>query len=256
MTPQTGPAVVVPAARRAAAATAVALTLGGAGLAGCGVVSAVSKVAHNVASNQATIDAFTGSLKSGETTPFEATYVTTGKAPTTIVYAVSPPEDLAFTETPSASGSTGVPTVRIVVTPAGEYACTPRSASGSGPAWSCQKGKAANAATRNKILSFYSPAHWVAFLDGFALAAGFAGDSVTRSSLTVNGFSMHCVDFRAPGIPGMSTICTTAQGILGYVKVAGDPTSFQLKAYSAAPPASLFELPPGARVTTAHHRAK
>jgi hypothetical protein len=51
-------------------------------------------------------------------------------------------------------------------------------------------------------------------------------------------------------VPGTSTICTTAQGILGYVKVASDSTSFEITAFSSSPPASLFELPPGATVTT------
>jgi hypothetical protein len=45
----------------------------------------------------------------------------------------------------------------------------------------------------------------------------------------------------------------TAQGILGYVKVASGPASFQIKAYSAAPPAAQFRLPAGAKVTTSHH---
>jgi hypothetical protein len=90
----------------------------------------------------------------------------------------------------------------------------------------------------------------MAFLRDFALAAGFAGDSVTTSSMTVNGFSMQCVDFRAPGVQGTSTICTTAQGILGYVKVAPNPASFEITAYSTSPPASLFRLPPGAKITT------
>lgn len=82
-----------------------------------------------------------------------------------------------------------------------------------------------------------------------ALAAGFAGDKVTSSTMTVNGFSMRCVDFKAAGIAGTSTICTTAQGILGYVKVASEATSFEIKAYSTSPPASRFELPPGATIT-------
>lgn len=82
-----------------------------------------------------------------------------------------------------------------------------------------------------------------------SLAAGFAGDKVTSSKLTVNGFRMHCVDFRATGIKGTSRICTTAEGILGYVKVASTPTSFEITSYSAPPPGSLFRLPPGARVT-------
>ena len=84
----------------------------------------------------------------------------------------------------------------------------------------------------------------------FSLAAGFAGDSITKSSMTLNGFGMQCVDFHAPGVPGTSTICTTAQGILGYVKVASDATTFEIKSYSASPPRSLFALPAGAKITT------
>jgi hypothetical protein len=60
---------------------------------------------------------------------------------------------------------------------------------------------------------------------------------------------MTCVDFRAAGIHGVSTICTTSRGILGYVKVAGDSTSFQITSYTTAPPAALFQLPHGAKIT-------
>ena len=45
--------------------------------------------------------------------------------------------------------------------------------------------------------------------------------------MTVNGFSMSCVDLQASGVPGTSTICTTSQGILGYVKVASDATELR-----------------------------
>lgn len=38
--------------------------------------------------------------------------------------------------------------------------------------------------------------------DGSAIAAGFAANSVTTSDLMLNGFGMHCVDFRAPGVAG------------------------------------------------------
>jgi hypothetical protein len=236
--------------------TAMALVLTGLGLTSCGVVKAVKQVSHDVESNKATIDTFTGRLKSGEATTFEARYVTTGGSPATVLYAVRPPDDLAFTTTPSAGASTSDSlSVHLVVSSSGAYYCMPPASSGPGsrPAWSCQKLGTASAATRSRVLGVYSPAHWVAFLKGFALAAGFAGDKVTTSSLTVNGFSMQCVDFRAAGVAGVSTICTTAQGILGYVKVASDPTSFQIEAYSADPPASLFRLPAGAKVTTSHH---
>jgi hypothetical protein len=108
----------------------------------------------------------------------------------------------------------------------------------------------ADAAAENKIFDLYTPSHWTTFLKGFSLAAGLAGDKVTSSTKTVNGFAMQCVDFQASGVAGTSTICTTAQGILGFVQVASDSTSFELKSYSASPPDPLFELPPGATITT------
>jgi hypothetical protein len=243
----------------AAVATVAALLLTGAVLTGCGVVKAVKQVTHDVEGNKAIIDTFTGRLKSGEATTFEARYVTTGSSPATVLYAVRPPADLAFSTTPAPGGSSADRLrVHLVMNSTGAYYCAPPAASGRAPhpAWDCQKLGTASAATRNKILGVYSPAHWVAFLKGFALAAGFAGDKVTTSSLTVNGFGMQCVDFRAAGVAGTSTICTTAQGILGYVKVATDPTSFQITAYSAAPPASLFALPADAKVTAARQRSK
>ena len=60
----------------------------------------------------------------------------------------------------------------------------------------------------------------------------------------MNGFSMSCVDFVAPGVPGTSTICTTSQGILGYVKVAGESTSFEIKSYSSTPSGSAVPAAP------------
>jgi hypothetical protein len=251
MIPSTDRAAVPGRHRTAAvAAIAVALMLSGFGLTGCGIVKAVNKVAHTVQANKATIDQFATGLKSGQATTFEATYVTTGSSPTKIIYAVRPPKGLAFKDTASGGSNQGISALDIVVNSSGEYACSPPvSGSGSGPRWTCQQLGAASAATQNKIFGFYTPSHWVVFLRDFSLAAGFAGDKVTTSNMTLNGFSMHCVDFRAAGIPGTSKICTTTQGILGYVKVASDATSFELKSYSASPSASLFKLPRGAKVT-------
>jgi hypothetical protein len=239
---------------RAAAALAVAIAfpLGGVGLTGCGVVSAVRKVSHAVAANRATIDQFASGLKSGEAATFEATYVTTGNSPTKIVYAVRQPDDLSFMDTSSGSGSASGDT-DLIVNSTGSYSCSPPF-SGSGPRWTCQKLGAAGADIRKRFLGIYTPAHWIAFLRGFSMAAGLAGDKVTTSDMTVNGFSMHCVNFRVARVPGTSKICTTAQGILGYVKVASDATSFQLTSYSAAPPDSLFRLPPGAKITKPRKR--
>jgi hypothetical protein len=236
-------------------------------LAGCSAISKVKTVAQDVNNNRKTMDSFTTKIQSGEAKPFQATYVTSGDNPTTVVYAVQPPTGLAFTSTPSSGSSAGsspadstpadntpaddAPSVDIIVNSTGEYSCTPPDTSGSAGkgTWACQMLSPGDADSQNAIFDFYTPAHWVNFLKGFSLAAGFAGDKVTSSTMTVNGFAMSCVDFTAPGDPAESTICTTEQGILGYVKVAGDSTSFEIKSYSSSPDASLFELPPGATVT-------
>jgi hypothetical protein len=240
-----GPNVGLRRRRSLVGLVAVVLVVSGVGLTGCSVVAKVKTVEHDVEGNKATIDAFTTKVQSGESVTFEATYMTAGSSSATIVYAVQPPKGLAFTDTPS--GSTGT-TVDLVVNATGEYSCTPPSSSGS--SWTCEKLGTATATAENQIFDLYTPAHWVGFLKDFSLAAGIAGDKVTTSTMSVNGFALSCVDFVAPGVVGTSTICSTAQGILGYVKVASNATSFEIKSYSASPAASLFELPPGATIVT------
>ncbi len=232
--------------------------MGGLGLGGCSAINKVKSVAHSVEANRKTMDTFTSKIQSDQAKPFEATYVTTGDSPTTVVYAVQPPKDVLFTSTPSSTGSAGTngaasPSVDIIVNSTGEYSCTPPDTSGTAGkgTWACQMLAPGDVEQQNAIVDFYTPAHWVNFLKGFSIAAGFAGDKVTSSTMTVNGFPMSCVNFSAPGDTGESTICTTAEGILGLVKVSGDNTSFEIKSYTSSPPASLFELPPGAVVTQA-----
>ena len=212
----------IPRPLRTAGVVATTFTLGAFGFSACSAISKVRTAVHDIRGNKATIDAFNTKLQSGAATTFEATYVTTGSAPTTIVYAVA----------------------------SGEFACSQSSSGGAAAQWTCEKLGTANAAVQNKIFNFYTPAHWITFLRDFSLAAGIAGDKVTSSTMTVNGFNLNCVDFNAGGVPGTSTICSTDQGILGYVKVASDSTSFEIQSFSTSPPASLFELPPGATVTT------
>jgi hypothetical protein len=212
---------------------------------GCSVVSKVKQAVHNVEGNKATIDSFTQNLQSNQSSPFEATYTTTGSSPATVVYAVDPSSGgLAFHETQTGANASNL---QLIVNSSGEYVC---NQSGSSGAWSCQKLGKADAATENKIFDFYTPSHWISFLKGVSLVAGLAGDKVTSSTMSLNGFDMNCVDLVAHGVPGTSTICSTSQGILGYVKVASDSTSFQITNYSSSPSTSLFQLPPGATVTT------
>jgi hypothetical protein len=251
MTASTDRALIASGSRRTAATVAVALMLIGVALSGCGVVKAIKKVAHTVEGNKSTIDAFTTNHLSSTPTTFEATYVTTGSAPATVVYAVEPPKELVFKITPSSKGSSAT-AADIFVNSAGEYYCAPPSPSGAvkGSRWTCEKLPKADASQYNAIFGFYTPSHWVTFLREAALAAAFAGDKVSTSSMSVNGFPMSCVDLVATGTPGTSSICTTSQGLLGYVKVASVSTRFEITGYSNSPPASLFQLPPGAKITS------
>lgn len=230
--------------RQRAAAGLVALTAVVGTTSACTTIERVRTAIHDIRGNKATIDAFTTKLQTGAAATFEATYVTTGSAPATIVYAVQPPKGLAFDDTPT--GGTGDTTpVHIVINASGEFACTQADAQ-----WTCDKLGAADATTENQIFDLYTPSHWVGFLREFSLAAGIADDKVSTSTLTVNGFPMRCVDFVAPGVTGTSTICTTHADILGYVKVASSSVSFEIEKFSPTPPASLFQLPAGATVTT------
>jgi hypothetical protein len=244
-------------ARRAVGLALVVVLLGGFGLTGCGIISKVKSAVDTAERNKATMDSFTNKIQAGPTT-FEATYVTTGSSPATVVYAVQPPNGLSFSDTPSGPAAANGPgAFRFIVNPSGEYACTPPSSTtgsggsnGSSSKWACEKLPKASAADYNNILDFYTPTHWVNFLKGLSIAAGLAGDKVSTSSKTVNGFAMSCVDLVASGEPGTSSICTTAQNILGYVKVGADATSFEITHYSTSPASSMFQLPPGATVTT------
>lgn len=227
-------------ARIAAAVGAVVLV--GAGSAGCSVVHKIDSIRHTVDSNRATIKAFTDGLKSSKAVPFQATYVTTGDSPTTIVYSVQPPKNIAFSETASGSDTSAT---RLIANSSGEYSCSRTAPTAQ---WSCQKLGRASAIAQNQLFGIYTPEHWTTFLTVLSVGAGLAGDKVTTSTRTVNGFSMHCVDLFAKG-EGKSTICTTSQGILGYVKVAAQSTSFEIKKYTASPPASAFQLPRGATIT-------
>ncbi len=214
------------------------------GLSGCGVIRTINNVRHAVDSNRAAIKSFTGGLKTAEATPFQATYVTSGQSPTTVTYAVQPPRDVAFTQS-ATDNSSGTADLDLVSNSAGEYSCTSQ---GSSASWSCTKLNKAEALAQNEIVGLYTPAHWVAFLDALSITAGFAGARVTNSTMTVNGFPLKCVNFSSKH-EGTSTLCTTSQNILGYVKVTATSTSFAIKSYTSSPPASAFQLPAGAKVT-------
>ncbi len=209
---------------------------------GCGGGNAANETVQHVEGAKAIIDAITAKLRAGDGSTYEATYVSTGGPHATIVYAVDPPKGIAFTQTPSV-GNAGV---HVIVNPSGEFSCSPSAARSR--TWSCRKLDIAAATVEKQVYTFYTPAHWVIFLRDFSLAAPLPGDKVTASSKAANGFHMQCVDVRAAGVPGTSTICSTAQGIPGYVSVATNATGFEIERYSRSPASSLFTTP-GATIT-------
>jgi hypothetical protein len=211
-------------------------------LSACSVVNKVKNAVTDIRGNKAVIDGFNSKLNTAPTT-FEVTYTTTGSAPATVTYAAQVPKNVAFTVTPT--GGSGATPLHLVQNTSGEFACDQTSGQ-----WSCTKFSGVSASGQNSLIDLYTPGHWTRFLSGFALAAGFAGDKVATSTMSLNGFSMDCIDLTAPGVPGKSTICTTSQGVLGYVGVAGESTRFEITSYSSSPAASLFQLPAGATITT------
>jgi hypothetical protein len=221
------------------------LAVGTLAFSSCSAIAKIQNGIHDIRGNKAVIDGFNSKLNAAPMT-FEAVYATSGSAPATVTYAAQVPNEVAFSLTPSGGGGSGsTAPVHLVQNSSGEYACD--QASGQ---WSCDKVSGAGASSQNALIDFYTPGHWVSYLSLIALAAGIAGDKVTTSTMSRNGFSMNCIDLATPGSSGTSTVCTTSQGVLGFAQVAGDSTSFAITTYSSSPPASLFQLPPGAKITT------
>jgi hypothetical protein len=240
-----------------ATAVAAAAIVAGLGLTGCspGTVNltngskASSPATQNDQVSKTAINNFASQLASGAPKTFEITYVTTGSAPTTVVYAVQPPSNLAFSESPV--GAPGQTHVRLISNATGEYSCQ----SGVGSAVTCTKLGPLNAVVRNAIIGFYTPKHWVTLLSALAQAASFAGGKVTMSTMTVNGFALHCLNVKTSASSQLNTLCTTPQNLLGYARLAGSATAFEIKSYTPSPSPALFTLPGGAKITPASSQA-
>jgi hypothetical protein len=251
--------------RGTAAALAGAVLLGG--LAGCGAGHAVTRISHRgarnhplastlVAAGKGTVAAFIAKLQARPATPFAAKYLISGMDPPVVTYAVRPPGQLLFSESPIVGKGRRT---RIVVNGSGEYRCTQR---GTGAArWTCQQLSAASAAAQNKNLAVYTAAHWATFLKKVALAAAaktttftMRADAPPTIGKGAHAGRMSCLGFRSAGT-GISTICAAAPGILGSVILCRGPISFVLERYVTSPPASLFQLPPGAKIIKLGARA-
>ena len=216
------------------------------GLTGCSAVNkAVNaiKTVHNMLHGSAAINSLTSKISAGDSASYEVTYVTTGSAPATINYAADPPHDFAFDDTTS----TGE--IRIFAGSAGQFECNrPKS----GGTWSCLKTDVSGVNTTKLMYALYSGSYWIDFLKAYSVLAALHGVSISSSTMTVNGFKLQCAVVVSGNKPNQTTseVCVTSQGILGYVSAAAKAADFEIKSYSASPPASLFQVPAGATVTT------
>jgi len=233
--------------RRRAALVAVVVVPIALGLTGCSAIGkAVSavKTVHNILHGNAAITSLSAKINASDAKAYEVTYVTTGSSPVTTVYAASPPHGFAFTTTVSGSH------VDVFASSTGEYGCSRSSASGS-MGWTCLKLQGTAIDTYKAMYALYSGAYWIDFLRIYSAAAALQGVTVSSSTMSIPGFSLQCVVLTNKNSKvSPSKWCVTSQGILGYVSVSTKGADFEIKSYSASPAASLFELPPGATVTT------
>jgi hypothetical protein len=235
--------------RRRTIAIAVVVVPLAFGLTSCSAVSkAINavKTVHNMLHGSAAINSLSSKISSGDSSSYDVTYVTTGSAPATIHYAAQPPHDFAF-DTTTSNGD-----LEIITNASGEFECNKSSGSGSASTWTCLKLQGAEVSTDKLMYALYSGSYWIDFLKIYSVAAALHGVTITSSTMSVNGFSLQCAVVVSGTKPNQTTskVCVTSEGILGYVSVSAKSADFEIKSYSASPPASLFALPAGATVTT------
>jgi hypothetical protein len=151
------------------------------------------------------------------------------------------------TGTTGATGSTGTKAT-------GATGSSGTSAPGQ---WNCVKFSAADGASYADLFQAYTGAYVLDALQAYSGVAALVGVTIKSSTMTVNGFALSCIvvssssgSTGSTGNNSGGTWCVTQQGLLGYVSDSGDSSAFEIKSYSASPPASLFQAPAGATITT------
>ena len=152
----------------------------------------------------------------------------------------------------NASGGSGA--TDFVADGKNQYECS----QGSGTKWSCiQSAEPAGTASIDGDPFFaFTGAYVYGIIETLQVEAAIAGFHVANSTTTVNGISLKCVSIsgKENGQTEDYEWCITADGIVGLVKStgssAGDNSSFEIKKLDTSPPASIFEPPAGAALTT------
>ncbi|MGO9582408.1 MAG: hypothetical protein ACLP36_06330 [Acidimicrobiales bacterium] len=237
------------AAWRKTVLVAVVVATTALGLTGCSAINKAvnaAKAVHSLLHGSAAINQLTSKMQSSDTSAYDVTYVTTGSAPATVKFAVDPPHDFAFDDTTS----TGE--FQVLGATAGVFECSRSSTSSSAGAWSCVKAQGAEVDTDKLAYALYSGSYWIDFLKIYSVAAALHGVTISSATMSVNGFNLQCAVVVSGSKPNQQTskVCVTSQGILGYVSVSAKSADFEIQSFSPSPPASLFQIPAGATVST------
>jgi hypothetical protein len=181
-------------------------------------------------------------LQSGETASFDAKYSVSGASSgtTTFEYAVEAPNKYAAIYNGSSGGE-------VIYNGTNLYYCK------TATPVTCQELPAADASVYSGAFEFYTGKFWYQDVSALQAYSGVAGFHESTSTMSVAGQSLNCVTWSG-GTSGEAsgTVCVTSQGALGYVKAvdAGKTTILTLTSFSTSPPASDFEVPAGATVST------
>jgi hypothetical protein len=237
---------------RAAAAAVLSLSLV---VAGCGgTIGKVINAVHAMANAAGSLKDLQSEIQKGEKASYEATYKTTGSggsSSSSIVFAQEPGGKYAFTE-PGSGDSGGTD---FVADGKNTYECSQTS---GGAKWTCVQTPEPGGSSGLGSLPFFgfTGAYFYAIVEALQVEAAIAGFKVTNSTTTVNGISLKCVSLKGKvnGQAEDDEWCVTGDGILGLVRYtgssAGDNSSFEITKLDTSPPASIFQPPSGATLTT------
>jgi len=169
---------------------------------------------------------------------FKLTYTTSSSGTsTTIVLEQSPPKQVFR------SGGTG----EILFNGTKTYYCS----TGSTPP-TCIQEASTQATPLGALIGIYSGKTALGVMQGWKseIAAGIVGYHVSFSNATYAGQASQCVTWSYQ--TSSAKYCVTNSGVLAYAGggSAGSSGALTLTSYSSSPPASDFNLPAGATVTS------
>ena len=204
-----------------------------------------SSTTSSVAGGGSGLDALAQSLQNGQTQSYDATYKVTNSNGQTesVEYASSPPSNYAVSVT-NAGGN-----AQYIGTAAHSYACNQKSGGG---AWSCFDLGTSGLGAYAGLVQLYQGKFWYQDVVAIKAYAGLAGFKVSTSTRSLAGQSLNCVSWSG-GPTGQNSggeVCVTTSGILGYVHAEAGNTTFELQSLSTSPPASKFQPPAGATITS------